>query len=290
MTRCFHYEITSAYDGITIGQYLKRREYSRHIVIHLKKRPEAIHLNGQHAWVNDSLHPGDVLDIRLYEEESSPNIIPVPLPLHIIYEDDDLIIVNKPADMPVHPSQHNHDNTVANALMFYYEQQHQPFVFRCISRLDRDTTGLLIIAKHMLSASLLSDMMARREIHREYLAIVTGKLPAAGTITAPIARLPGSAIARCVDNNGAYARTNYRRMNMQNDYSLAALRLETGRTHQIRVHMKHIGHPLTGDFLYNPDYDADNSAIKRQALHSWRLSFIHPVTKEPLHFTAPPAG
>jgi 23S rRNA pseudouridine1911/1915/1917 synthase len=249
----------------------------------LKRTENGLLLNGKWGRVRDILQAGDELTIQLTEEDSSDNIVPVKLPLDIIYEDEDILVVNKPADMPIHPSQGNYDNTLANAVAYYYQQKNETFTYRCINRLDRDTTGLLIIAKHMYSASLLSEMVANHEIHREYLAIATGEVPETGTIIAPIGRVDGSTIERHVDEmQGDYACTHYKRLDYNNGYSLVSLKLETGRTHQIRVHMKHIGHPLPGDFLYNPDY----SVIERQALHSHKLSFIHPISGKPLEFVA----
>ena len=226
----------------------------------------------------------DTLTITISENESSENIVPTALPLDIVFEDEDLLIINKSADTPIHPSQGNYDNTLANAVAYYYAQKNEPFTYRCINRLDRDTTGLLILAKHMYSASLLSNMVQNREIHREYLAIATGCVSKEGVIEAPIGRVDGSTIERHVDyENGDYACTHYKCLSFQNGYSLVSLKLATGRTHQIRVHMKHIGHPLPGDFLYNPDY----AVINRQALHSYRLEFIHPITNKKMEFTAP---
>ena len=221
----------------------------------------------------------------MLEETPSENIIPVHLPLNIVYEDEDILLINKPADMPVHPSINNYDNTLANGIAYYYKLQGKPFVFRCINRLDRDTTGLLIIAKNALSASILSNQMKKREIHRTYLAIVSG-IPEkeANTITAPIARKENSAIERCVDfMNGEHAVTHYQTVASKEDYSLLKLSLETGRTHQIRVHAKYIGNPLLGDYLYNPDF----SKIQRVALHSYRLNFMHPITEKLMSFSAP---
>lgn len=187
--------------------------------------------------------------------------------------------------MPVHPSINNYDNTLANGIAYYYKMQGKSFVFRCINRLDRDTTGLLIIAKNALSASILSNQMKKREIHRTYLAVVSG-IPEkeTDTITAPIARKENSAIERCVDFiNGERAVTHYQTVASKEDYSLLKLSLETGRTHQIRVHAKYIGNPLLGDYLYNPDF----SKIQRVALHSYRLNFVHPITEKPMSFSAP---
>lgn len=283
MKRIFHYTISTEYNEQTLLSFLKHKNYSSQIITHLKRTENGILLNGEWGRVRDILHTGDMLIINLIETESSENIIPTNLPLDIVYEDEDILIVNKPADMPIHPSQGNYDNTLANAVAYYYQQKGESFTYRCINRLDRDTTGLLIVAKHMYSASLLSEMVAKREIHREYLALATGEVPKSGTIVASIGRVDGSTIERHVDEaHGDYACTHYKRLIYNNGYSLVSLKLETGRTHQIRVHMKHIGHPLPGDFLYNPDY----SVIKRQALHSHRLFFKHPITGESLEFVA----
>ena len=283
MKRVFNYTISKDFEGVSLLSFLKQKQYSSQIITHLKRTENGILLNGIWGRVRDVLHENDTLTITLVESESSENIVPTNLPLDIVYEDEDLMVINKVADVPIHPSQGNYDNTLANAVAYYYAQKNEPFTYRCINRLDRDTTGLLILAKHMYSASLLSNMVQNREIHREYLAIATGLVPEEGVIDVPIGRVDGSTIERQVDEeNGDYACTHYRRLAFKNNYSLVSLTLATGRTHQIRVHMKHIGHPLPGDFLYNPDY----SVIKRQALHSHRLQFVHPISGEDMEFVA----
>ena len=285
MNRVLTYEITAEQAGTKIGDFLRTAGYSRHVIIHLKKTENGILLNGEWAYVGQFLKEGDHLEIRIIEFESSEQIVPTELPLDIVYEDEDLLIINKPADMPIHPSINNYDNTLANALMWYYQQKGETFVYRCINRLDRDTTGLLIVAKNMLSGGILSDMSKKREIHREYLAIAEGKVPQEGVIDAPIARKEESVIERCVDfEKGDRAVTHYWRLDYRNGYSLVRLKLETGRTHQIRVHMKYLGHPLTGDYLYNPDY----RILNHQALHSWKLAFRHPITGAQMQFKADP--
>lgn len=232
----------------------------------------------------EPLKSGQILTIRLEELESSKQIVPVKMPLNIVYEDEDLLVLNKPADTPIHPSQNNYENTLANGTAYYFQQKEEAFVFRCINRIDRDTTGLTVLAKHMLSSCILSAQMLKREIHREYLAVVSGKAPLEGTVNAPIGRKEGSSIERQIDwERGETAITHFKREKYEDGLSLIRLWLETGRTHQIRVHMKSIGFPLIGDYLYNPDY----SKISRQALHSCRLEFKHPVTGQMLCFTAP---
>lgn len=284
MNRIFTYIIPVEFEGQTILSFLKHKQYSSPIITHLKRTELGILLNDQWGRVRDILHTDDILKITLAETTTSDNIVPSPLPLSIVYEDEDLMVVNKAPNTPIHPSQGNYDNTLANAVAYLYQKRNEPFVYRCMNRLDRDTSGLLILAKNMYSASLLSSMIKNREIHREYLAIATGFVPEQGIIDQPIGRVDGSTIEREVNPvTGDPARTHFKRIAYKNGYSLVSLKLETGRTHQIRVHMKFIGHPLPGDFLYNPDY----SIIDRQALHSYRLSFSHPITKEPLIFTAP---
>lgn len=280
MKRILNYTLEHAQPTQTIAAFLKSKGYSPQVLLHLKRTPRGILKNGIWSRVHDPFAPGDTLTITLAEESASANIIPVNLPLDIVYEDADILIVNKAAKMPIHPSQGNYDNTLANAAAYYFKEKQEAFIFRCINRLDRDTSGLLILAKHLYSASLLAASMKNREIKREYLAVVSGELPPFGTIDAPIGRVEGSAIERQVDSAGAFAVTHYKRLYYKNGYSLASVKLDTGRTHQIRVHMKFIGHPLPGDFLYHPDYEI----ISRQALHSFRLSFPHPITREPLSF------
>ncbi len=284
MRRIFHYDILKEDAGKTIGAFLKDHGYSHAVLVHLKKTPESVLQNNRWEYLTSKLKEGDSLVITLSEEESSEHIIPVAHPFEIVYEDEDILVINKPAKMPIHPSLHNYDNTLANAVAAYFKEQGVNYTFRCMNRLDRDTTGLTILAKHMLSAAILNVAVTKREIKREYLAIVDGITDAAGTVCAPIARKDGSTVEREVNfETGERAVTHYQTIAHADDCSLLALRLETGRTHQIRVHMKHIGHPLLGDFLYYPDF----AKIKRQALHSYRLAFTHPITKEPLVFTAP---
>lgn len=284
MDRRLTYRIAKEQSGIPVYDFIKKQGFSHQILVELKRTERGILQNGILARPSQVLREGDCLELFLKEQSAKENILPVPLGLRVVYEDEDILVVDKPADMPIHPSQNNYENTLANACMHYFQQKGEPFVYRCINRLDRDTTGLVLLAKNLFSASLLSVQMANREIHRTYLAVAEGMLPESGVIEAPIARKEGSAIERCVDfEQGERAVTHYERLDYQCGYSLARIWLETGRTHQIRVHMKHIGHPLPGDYLYNPD----NRSISRQALHSFQLEFAHPLTGEALFFEAP---
>ena len=288
MERIITYQIHKEDAGLRAEQYLRRKGYSYQNLTQLKKMPESILINGVWSYMRTVLCENDTLTVHIQENEFSPNIPPVKLPLDIVYEDGDLLVVNKPAGMPIHPSLNNYRSSLANALMYYFSEQGVPFIFRCTNRLDRDTSGLTVIAKHLVSSSILSGMVVRHEIEREYLAVVRGSVtPPEGTISAPLARAGTSLIERKVDfEHGEHAVTHYRVIYEKNGHSLVSLMLETGRTHQIRVHMKYIGFPLVGDYLYNPDMEN----ITRQALHSRRLRFRHPITGEWMEFTAPLPG
>ncbi|MGF0033948.1 RluA family pseudouridine synthase [Bariatricus sp. SGI.154] len=285
MNRTIDYIIDDASDGLRIEQYLRRRGYSGQNLAEIKRMPRSVLVNGEHYYMRQQLKTGDHLSIHICETKCSEKIPPVQLPLTIVYEDEDIIVINKAAGMPIHPSLNNYTNSMANALAWYYQEQGKPFIFRCCNRLDRDTSGLTVVAKHLISGNILSDMVRRRAIHREYLAIVRGHVtPESGTIDAPLARKPGTIIERTVDwEHGETAITHYQIVDEKNGHSLVSLRLETGRTHQIRIHMKHLGYPLIGDYLYNPDMEY----MTRQALHSHKLAFTHPITGKAMEFTAP---
>ncbi len=287
MQRTFTFQIEPEHNTSTVYNYLRSKGFSRQSIIALKKLPESILLNGKWCYVNERLSADDCLTVYLVEKEASPNIVPCPIPLDILYEDEDILVVNKPAGMPVHPSLNHYEGTLANGVAHYFEQQGVPYVFRCTNRLDKDTSGLVLLSKHMVAAGILSTMIAERNIHREYLALVSKgekPLPDTDTVNAPIARCSDSLISRCVDfQKGERAVTHYKKLKQKDGYDLISLHLETGRTHQIRVHMSYLGHPLLGDSLYHGNMEL----IKRQALHSHKLSFPHPITREPMTFTAP---
>lgn len=294
MLRIFDYYMEHPPGSQTIQEYLSARGYSRPVLSHLKKTPQSVLLNHKWEYMNTLLHQGDHLRIVLKEMASSANVIPRPQPLSICYEDEDLVIIDKPAGMPIHPSCANPDKTLANGVYDYFNRQNNPCTFRCVNRLDRDTTGLTMIAKHMLSSAILNQSAKNHTIRREYLAVAQGYVPDFGTIDAAIGRKNSHTDQHSIERQvdlicGKRAVTHYRRLYYRNDRSLIALHLETGRTHQIRVHLSYIGHPLIGDFIYHPDYRHDSTLceIKRQALHSYRLQFIHPITNLPMDFTAP---
>lgn len=284
MNRIFHYQITENEQGTTVLDFLRKKGFSRHILSSMKADKEALTRNGQRIGGREQLLAGDYFRVRLLETVDSDGIVPVSMPLSILYEDEDILVINKPADMPVHPSIGNYTNTLANGVAAYLDAKDEHSPFRCINRLDRDTSGALILAKNAFSAAVLSTQMRNRQIRRTYLAVVEGITPPNGTISAPISRVDDSVIERHVDFlRGEPAVTHYERLEVKNEHSLLEIHLETGRTHQIRVHMGYIGHPLPADYLYHPVYDC----FKRQPLHSLQLEFRHPVTDKPMCLLAP---
>ena len=286
MNRIFHYQITENEQGTTVLDFLRKKGFSRHILSSMKADKEALTRNGQRIGGREQLLAGDHFRVRLLETVDSDGIVPVSMPLSILYEDEDILVINKPADMPVHPSIGNYTNTLANGVAAYLDAKDEHSPFRCINRLDRDTSGALILAKNAFSAAVLSTQMRNRQIRRTYLAVVEGITPPNGTIFAPISRVDDSVIERHVDFlRGEPAVTHYERLEVKNEHSLLEIHLETGRTHQIRVHMASIGHPIIGDPVYGLKKDRF-SDIGGQCLHAAELTLTHPKTGERMTFSA----
>ncbi|MFI3201497.1 MAG: RluA family pseudouridine synthase [Eubacteriales bacterium] len=286
MKRIIPYYIHSNTCGVTIYDYLKSQGYSNPCITTLKKTNHSICINSRWEYMNYRLQDGDCLTVTINETNSSTTILPREIPLSIVYEDEDILVVNKQANLPIHPSMNHYEDTLANGIMHYFHKQHIPHTFRCMNRIDKDTTGLVLLAKHFVSSSILSKQIQGNTVKREYLAIISGTpTPLVGTINAPIGRVADSSIEREVQDTGETAITHYETLQSNEKYSLIRLRLETGRTHQIRVHMQWIGHPLLGDTLYH--LDEFNSPLSRQALHSSRLSFLHPIKNEAFSLVAP---
>ncbi len=288
MRKGIYYTITGDDAGESVETFLKGLGYSQNMIDDIKHIRKGLTLDGRSVWAKDTVESGEVLRVKLPKEKND-NIIPEEMPLSIIYEDDDLLVIDKEARVAVHPTREDTGGTLANGLRFYFAQKKEPFTFRAVNRLDQDTSGLMIVPRHALSAAVLGKDAEEHRIRRVYLAVASGDVrdvfpSGEGIIDAPIARDDG--ISRTVDTvRGQEARTHVEILsyNEDLDVTVCAVTLETGRTHQIRVHFKYIGHPLPGDFLYDPDY----RLIGRTALHSARLTFSHPVTKEELTFTAP---
>lgn len=225
---------------------------------------------------------GDIITIDLNYDEDNSNIVPSKMNLDIIYEDDGLLILNKPAGIPVHPSMLHYTDSLSNGIRFYFDSIGLKKKIRPVNRLDLDTSGLIVFAKNEYVQEHLIRQMSNGTFNKEYLCLAEGIFEnKIGTINAPIARKQGSIIERCVNPNGQIAITDYEVLKTYDNYSLVKCYLKTGRTHQIRVHLAYIGHPLIGDTLYG---NGKSYLIDRQALHSYKISFLHPVSLELLCF------
>ncbi|MDO4924137.1 MAG: RluA family pseudouridine synthase [Turicibacter sp.] len=265
----------------TVREFLQQYHLSRK-KIHELYMDKSVKLNEEVANFNDVLQIGDQLAIPVFKEESI-DFKPQKMKLDIVYEDDHLLIINKPAGLMVHPDQKDGMNTLVNAVAYYYQENQIHHRIRYIHRLDTDTSGGMIFAKHYLAHSLMDYWLSEKKIKRWYLALVSGRLKSKkGKINAPIGKDRHHGARRRVAKNGDEAVTLYQLKQQFKDYALVELELKTGRTHQIRVHMSYLGHPLLGDVLYGGP--AKFGPLKRQALHSSRIEMKHPITQEPLKF------
>ncbi len=247
----------------------------------LKQRSGFI-LDGEPVFANHAVRAGQIITLTLLDEEGGKAEMDE-APVDVIYEDDDIIVINKDAPLACQSSEKQPTNTLENRLMYRYRDR--AFVFRPVNRLDKGTSGLMVATKHAHAQNILQEQLHTDSYIREYLAIVCGApIPAEGDINAPIRKAEGATVRREVGEGGKPSVTQYRVIRQGAGFSLVRLRLLTGRTHQIRVHMAHIGHPVAGDFLYGTE---DERLPGRFALHSHYLSIIHPMTGERMEFTAP---
>lgn len=248
------------------------------------KKANKIYLNSLPTYTKKSVTVGDTVSVLIDFEEDNSNIVASNIPLNIIYEDDYLLVLNKPANIAIHPSILHFYNSLSNGVKFYFDKLGLKKKIRIVNRLDRNTSGIVIFAKNEYIQECLIKQMKTNEFKKEYLAIAKGILESkSGTLNFPIARKEGSIIERTVTSDGDSAITHYDVVKEFNNLSLVHIVLGTGRTHQIRVHFSHIGHPILGDTLYG----SPSELINRQALHSYKLTFIHPVTKKVVSLEAP---
>ena len=272
--------------GVRVDTLLRSRLHlSGTVIRRIKWLPDGILADGERVNTRYLPRPGQVLSVRLSDPERRSGIVPAPGPLDIVYEDGDLIVLNKAPGVAVHPGPGHFDDTLGNFLLDYYEKAGVEGDFHPVHRLDRGTSGLLAVAKHPHAQEVLKQQLHTAAFRRTYLAVCRGvPEPAAGVIDAPLGPRPGSLVEQMARPDGKAARTRYRVREDLGDRALVELELDTGRTHQIRVHLAHLGHPLLGDFLYGEE---DQALIGRPALHSWKLSLRHPITGQELDFTAP---
>lgn len=270
--RSIDFEVMPSFDGITAEKYLVgEKKFSRRMITRLRQMENGILRNGEKIRTVDVLRAGDILTVNMadekYLEENGDLNIP------IVYEDDDVVVFNKPFGVPVHPSILHYNDTLGNYFAYLYKE----LSFRPVNRLDRDTSGLCVAAKNSYAAAQLAN-----GVEKVYFAVVGGDVADEGVIDAPIARESDTIIRRCVSESGQRAVTRYKTLQRKNGVSLVRVTLETGRTHQIRVHFSHIGNALAGDELYG----GDCREISRHALHCGEVSFVSPVTKQRVSVTA----
>lgn len=278
------YAIDDSDDGAKLDGILKNRlNLSRRMITGIKKR-DGIFLNGSHAMTNEKVKTGDIVSVDISKEESQ-DIEPQDIPIDIVFEDHDLLIINKQPGIVVHPTKGHPEGTLSNAVMYHFRSRGEDSIVRLVNRLDRDTSGLIIIAKNQFCHQAMAKQLEAGQVKKIYMAVVHGSFENdEGIIDLPIDRPSWESIKREVTKSGQNAVTHYRVVEKLKDAALLQIRLETGRTHQIRVHMSHIGHPVVGDTLYGTSDDTE--LILRQALHAYTLEFYHPRSGQKLSVKA----
>ncbi|MGI6265079.1 MAG: RluA family pseudouridine synthase [Acutalibacteraceae bacterium] len=273
------YTVPPTRDGDTLQNFLRRDcGLSWRMVVKLKRVDGGMAIDGVSARTIDRVRAGQTVTLRLPED--TVRIEPADLPLQVVWEDDHLLVVNKPPYLAVHPSAGLPDPTLANAVVGYYERKGETRSFRPVNRLDRNTSGLLMAAKNAHATFAMAG-----RVQKDYLALVLGALTGAGTIDQPLRVREGSCITREVGEGGKPSVTHWRALATNGAVTLVWLRLETGRTHQIRAHMAWLGYPLAGDTMYG----TDETVLPRHGLHCYRMTFVHPLTGERVDLrVAPP--
>lgn len=250
-------------------------------LLRILKTTNSIKLNNNIVYLDYPIKVGDIIEVNLDFVEDNSNIVPTKMNLNIVYEDKAIIVINKPSNLAIHPTTYHFTDTLSNGLKSYFDANNVHKKLRPVNRLDRNTSGLVIFAKNQYVQEFLIQQMLKNTFEKKYLALLCGKLEKkVGTIDAPITRKPNSIIERCINESGEKAITHYKVIKEFEKYSLVEFKLETGRTHQIRVHSQYIGHPILGDSLYG----SESELINRQALHSYYLKFIHPLTRKTIEF------
>lgn len=271
------FAVPKEYDNINALSFLKSYcKLSSRMITRLKREKNGILQDGKILRTIDNVFYGKTVEINLPTE--TIDILPVKGELDILFEDEYMLIVNKPPAMPVHPVKQHQNDTLANIVAYYAKSKNKEFTFRAINRLDKDTSGIVFIAKDRYTANAI-----KFALNKTYYAICEGELTGSGIIDEPIKLKEDSKMVREVCEDGQRAITQYNVIKSDKSFSLLELVLKTGRTHQIRCHMSHLGHPLAGDDLYGGNLDL----ISRQALHCGKLTFIHPFTKENIEVFAP---
>ncbi|MCY6484273.1 RluA family pseudouridine synthase [Clostridium aestuarii] len=276
------FNVNADEDNLKLNEYLRSiakfsSRFSRKAV-----RDGHVKINDNNVTLYTRVRAGDRIEVEIEKKEEQQDIVPEKIQLDVIYEDCDIIIVNKPSNMIVHPTRNYPNGTLTNGLLYYFKEKNEKSIVRLVSRLDRDTTGLILVAKNSFSHMALARDMDKAEFQKNYLAIVHGNLKEKkGIIHKPIYKCEDGSIKRVIDKRGQESITHFEVVESFNDADLVKLTLETGRTHQIRVHLSSIGHPIFGDTLYGNEV---RKYIDRQALHAYRLQIPHPRTSQILNF------
>lgn len=276
------WQVENEEDGLLLRTFLRSKHISKQLLTAVKFSADGkIEVNRTEQNVLYQVQTGDNVRLTFPTEQQNERLLAEYTKLEVIFEDDFLLIINKPAGMASIPSQYHPSGSVANFVKGHYEAQGLTSAIHIVTRLDRDTSGLMLIAKNRFAHARLSTFLQQGLLKRRYQALTSGILQEeAGSIEAPIGRKEVSIMERFVTPEGKYAKTNYEVLKRYRDFDHVAIQLETGRTHQIRVHFSYIGHPLIGDDMYG----GDTSMLQRQALHSCHLHLVHPVTKEYMAF------
>ncbi len=273
---------SNKYDNI---KQILKEEFAISSRLFLKlKRENHIYLNDTPITHDNILHQGDIIGVDLNFVEDNSNIVSTKMDLKVLYEDNYMLILDKPSGIAVHPSLSHFETSLSNGVKYYFDSIGLQRKIRIVNRLDRDTSGIVIFAKNEYIQEGLISQMKNNIFQKEYIGILVGILDNKyGTIDAPISRKENSIIERCIDKNGQSSITHYQVIDENNNMSLVHFKLETGRAHQIRVHSKFLGHPILGDTLYG----TSSNLISRQALHSQKVKFIHPITKKEMTIVSP---
>ena len=265
-------------DGITVQSFLRKHcQVSARMLARLKRVENGMTVNGNRVRSIDKLCSGD--EIALCFPEDNTRIVPVDRPIEVIFEDEQILAVNKPPFMPVHPVHEHQLDTLANAVMYYAKSRGEGYTFRAVNRLDKDTSGIVLIAKNGYAHTFLIS-----HTEKKYCALCEGEIKGSGTIDLPIKIKEGHTIQREAGNGGVRAVTHYKALECRYGHTLLEIRLETGRTHQIRTHFSAVGHPLAGDDMYG----GSKKIFARQCLHCSEMTIVHPVSGEAMAFFSPP--
>ncbi|KMT22736.1 RluA family pseudouridine synthase [Clostridium cylindrosporum] len=275
------FNIEKKHEGIKLSDYLKDEAGLSSRLIRKSLREQRVIVNREAKRARYILQEGDELIVKMGSGETQ-DIAPENISIDVVYEDEDILVVNKPPFMVVHPTRSHQSGTLANAVTYYFRNRGDDTIIRLVNRLDRDTSGLVVIAKSQYAHMAMAKKMISDSIEKTYIAIVEGEFEGEGTIDAPIGRPSEDSLMRCVMEDGQRAITHYKVLASNKDMSAVRVILETGRTHQIRVHMKHMGHTIIGDTLYGSESDV----IGRQALHAYKLKFNTIRDNNPLELVA----